>query len=78
MMKMIPNIPKSALIMALVLLADCSQQAQQNEPAANEPETIAPAANEPAPETPVNPPAPGEAGGLPDDRTPVSEGPIDP
>jgi hypothetical protein len=78
MMKMIPNIPKSALIMALVLLAACSQQAQQNEPAANEPETIAPAANEPAPETPVNPPAPGEAGGLPDDRTPVSEGPIDP
>ena len=26
---------------------------------------------------PLNPPAPGQPGGLPDDRTPISEGPID-
>ena len=29
-------------------------------------------------ETALDPPAPGEAGGLPDDRTPVAEGKIDP
>jgi hypothetical protein len=27
---------------------------------------------------PIDPPAPGEPGGLPDDRTPLDEGPIDP
>ena len=34
-------------------------------------------ANETA-ETPLEPPAPGQPGGLPDDRTPLAEGPIDP
>src|SRR6188768_1723986 len=75
---MIPTMQKSALIMASVLLTACSQQPQQNDQVANASVTIAPAANEPPPETPVNPPAPGEPGGLPDDRMPVSEGPIDP
>jgi hypothetical protein len=31
----------------------------------------------PPTQAPLSPPAPGEPGGLPDDRTPVSEGPID-
>ena len=39
-----------------------------------------PPATPPAPkgETALDPPAPGEVGGLPDDRTPVAEGKIDP
>lgn len=32
----------------------------------------------PADLSPLDPPAPGEPGGLPDDRTPLDEGPIDP
>ncbi len=32
----------------------------------------------PQPQTNLTPPAPGEPGGLPDDRTPLNEGPIDP
>ena len=36
------------------------------------------AAAAPAPSAPVAPPPPGSPGGLPDDRTPVSEGAIDP
>jgi hypothetical protein len=55
-----------------LFLAACSQQTSQDE-VANAPKT-----NTLAPEAPLNPPAPGEPGGLPDDRTPVSEGPIDP
>lgn len=54
---------------ALLLVAACSKQA------------AAPPA-EPGSETasvqaPLNPPAPGEPGGLPEDRTPISEGAID-
>ena len=60
-----------------LFLAACSQQAPQDE-VANAPETNLPSTNTPAPEAPLNPPAPGEPGGLPDDRIPVSEGPIDP
>ena len=60
-----------------LFLAACSQQTPQHE-VANAPETNLPATNMPAPEAPLNPPAPGEPGGLPDNRTPVSEGPIDP
>jgi hypothetical protein len=36
------------------------------------------AARAPADLTPLSPPEPGEPGGLPDDRTPVSEGPFTP
>ena len=72
---------KRAII--LLLLAGCTQQ--PSEPrhdnlsviAGEEPR--APNAAAPnAPQAPLNPPAPGQPGGLPDDRTPVSEGPIDP
>ncbi|MGH6617270.1 hypothetical protein [Sphingomonas sp.] len=38
----------------------------------------APAATPDAAVEPLNPPAPGEPGGLPDDRTPVSEAPLPP
>lgn len=65
----------SAGAAALFLLAACSQQAPKNE---SVPAALEMNANTPAPEAPLNPPAPGEPGGLPDDRTPVSEGPIDP
>ena len=63
---------KRAFAFALLLAGACSQ------------ETAAPPANEAAPgneaaaEAPLNPPTPGEPGGLPDDRTPIAEGPIDP
>lgn len=45
------------------------------EPATSAPEPAPGAVATPAP---LTPPAPGEAGGLPDDRTPVSEGPFTP
>jgi hypothetical protein len=67
------------LVLPAMLLAACSQQVPRNESSSNaEAVSPGPAANEPAPEAPLNPPAPGEPGGLPDDRTPVSEGRIDP
>jgi len=68
----------SAAAVILLLLAACSQQAvpPQNE-IANSADVDLPATM-PSPEAPLTPPAPGEPGGLPDDRTPVSEGKIDP
>ena len=67
------------ILTLLAALAACTQQApQQNETAAEaEITTTATPANEAIVEEPLNPPAPGEPGGLPDDRTPISEGPID-
>jgi hypothetical protein len=67
---------KKTIAIALLLAAACSKQsavapANEAEPAANE---ITIVENE----APLNPPAPGEPGGLPDDRTPISEGAIDP
>ena len=55
----------------LLLAAACSR------------ETAVPTANDvsnngSAVQAPLSPPAPGEPGGLPDDRTPIAEGPIDP
>lgn len=64
------------LIIPMLALAACSQQAQQNA-VANEPQSNLPDSNALTPQAPLNPPAPGEPGGLPDDRTPISEGPID-
>ena len=67
---------KKTIAIALLLAAACSKQsavapANEAEPAANE---ITIVENE----APLNPPAPGEPGGLPDDRTPISEGAVDP
>ena len=63
---------------ALLALAACSQQqvSPQND-VANTADVDLPATM-PAPEAPLSPPPPGQPGGLPDDRTPVSEGKIDP
>jgi hypothetical protein len=58
-----------------LLVAACSSQTTPS--AANE-AVSEPVSQSGAPETPLNPPAPGNPGGLPDDRTPISEGPIDP
>lgn len=57
-------------------LAGCKPEPQRSEaPAPALPAPAAPA----APQTgPVEPPAPGSPGGLPDDRTPVSEAPFTP
>lgn len=71
---------KKSLVLAIVLAAACSKEAAP--PPAND---VAPApVNDTAPAVveneaaPLNPPGPGEPGGLPDDRTPIPEGPIDP
>ena len=61
---------KQLLIPAIVLLAACSQDAPDNQ-AANDTAAL-------NTEAPLNPPGPGEPGGLDDDRTPISEGAIDP
>ena len=56
---------KHAVALALLLAAACSRETEL--------------ANDSAPaEAQLNPPVPREPGGLPDDRTPISEGPIDP
>ena len=56
---------KNAVALALLLVTACSREAEP----ANE-TTMA--------ETRLDPPAPGEPGGLPGDRTQISEGPIGP
>jgi hypothetical protein len=63
--------PIAPVTLALVLMAGCSPE--PNRPTANETSNKLSAA-----QAPLNPPAPGEPGGLPDDRTPLAEGPIDP
>ena len=78
---------KRALI--LLVLAGCTQQPSEPANIANDTAPAAPAAPPAsqapaapaasnAPQAPLNPPAPGQPGGLPDDRTPISEGKIDP
>jgi hypothetical protein len=57
--------------LSLILVAGCSREPAP--PAVNGASNSA----EPA-QPPLSPPAPGEPGGLPDDRTPISEDPIDP
>lgn len=68
---------RHSLILCLALAA-CSQRDDTPPPPPQAP--AAPAAPEApvAPEAPLAPPAPGTPGGLPDDRTPLSEGPIAP
>ena len=63
---------KRALAFALLFAGACSQETVT--PRAN----MAVSENAAAAEAPLNPPAPGMPGGLPDDRTPIAEGPIDP
>ena len=65
-----------SLALALVL-AGCGTQQQPSE---NGADTAIPPADEQVPEPMPSPETikPGEPGGLPDDRTPVEEGPIDP
>jgi hypothetical protein len=78
-----------SLALTLVLLASCARDAEP--PRAAAPVTTAgdsappatPAAAAPVPvpastSAPVSPPAPGTPGGLPDDRTPISEAPFTP
>jgi len=68
---------------ALGLLAGCgapssseaSNQAEAAPPAAPPENAAMPPGNEVA-EAPLDPPEPGEPGGLPDDRTPISEAPF--
>ncbi|MDQ8756937.1 hypothetical protein RCO27_11935 [Sphingosinicella sp. LHD-64] len=66
---------------SLLLLASCSREpaqapaAAQNEARQNVALEQPPEANQVA-EALLDPPAPGEPGGLPDDRTPVDEGPF--
>jgi len=78
---------KRALI--LLLLAGCTQRPSGPANTANEAAPSAPTApaapsaptppvNDASAQAPLNPPAPGQGGGLRDDRTPISEGPIDP
>lgn len=64
----------SAALLAGLLVSACTQ-AEQPVTANNDVSPPVETVNETAP---LNPPAPGEPGGLPDDRTPISEGPIDP
>jgi hypothetical protein len=61
----------------LLLLAACDRSPVQAPPTARNDsvEQPAPPQNRVA-EAPLNPPAPGQPGGLPDDRTPVAEGPF--
>ena len=62
---------KLAPLAALLLVAGCSQQPAS--PVMNETSD-----NGLVTQVPLNPPAAGQPGGLPDDRTPLAEGPIDP
>lgn len=65
------------LLALLLLLAACDRGPAQAPPAAqnDSAEQPAPQRNQPA-DAPLAPPAPGQPGGLPDDRTPVAEGPF--
>lgn len=80
---------RALLCLTMILVASCARESAQTravEPDAGSPrtETAAPAieadssppVNEPP--LPVTPPAPGTPGGLPDDRTPLSEKPFAP
>lgn len=81
--------PTAPLLLAV--LAACSAPAPSNQNEASAPAseatpapteqsapspTLSPAATPTPTPTPAEPPAPGTAGGLPDDRTPVSEAPF--
>jgi hypothetical protein len=67
---------KKIPVVLTLLTAACAQETAT--PPGNDPASAQSQTAPPQNEGPLNPPAPGESGGLPDDRTPVSEGPIDP
>ena len=62
---------KRVFAFALLFAGACSQET------AAPPANMAVSENAAAAKAPLNPPAPGQPGGLPDDRTPIAEGPID-
>ncbi len=62
-----------AIALAVLAVAGCGRPTVETNVVAN-----APAAQPPASYPPLEPPAPGTPGGLPDDRTPVSEAPFTP
>jgi hypothetical protein len=74
---------RPSLLFALALLVSCGGGGERNAQdtdlnaaaAPPAPAQNAPAGNAAA-EAPLNPPGPGEPGGLPDDRTPISEAPF--
>lgn len=70
----------SAMLPLALLAGACSEGGTEGNGAMTAERTEAPApapaVSAPAAEEPLDPPGPGEAGGLPDDRTPVSEGPF--
>jgi len=69
-------------VFMLFLLASCAREPERpREPDAAPPpvaESTLPATEPAAALPPVSPPAPGTPGGLPDDRTPISEAPFTP
>jgi hypothetical protein len=81
---------RASLLLALLLLASCTPEAEPPQAAgrdatpptatSTQPAAVEPNAAPPQSKTfpPVTPPAPGTPGGLPDDRTPISEAPFTP
>ncbi|PWG02601.1 hypothetical protein [Sphingosinicella humi] len=70
------------VLTALALAAACSGGGTETQRADDtrvaEAPAVEPAAPAPSAQAPLQPPAPGEAGGLPDDRPPVAEAPFAP
>jgi hypothetical protein len=66
---------KRSIAVVLLFAAACSKQSAP--PTGNEVAQVNKSTSI-QDEAPLDPPAPGEPGGLPDDRTPISEGAIDP
>jgi hypothetical protein len=65
---------RALLALTLILLASCAREPAQ--PREAQQAATTPEANAELP--PVSPPEPGTPGGLPDDRTPISEAPFSP
>jgi hypothetical protein len=78
---------RASLAFALLLLTSCAREPEQptgvaprelQSSATSAHDDVAETAPEGAELAPVSPPAPGTPGGLPDDRTPISEAPFSP
>ncbi|WP_293676497.1 hypothetical protein [uncultured Phenylobacterium sp.] len=63
-------------LLAVVALCACDRSPPAEPPVKDTPVTTTPPAAGPAEFPMVDPPAPGTPGGLPDDRTPISEAPF--